>query len=149
MSLLVTLDDIKLYIGIDLDETAYDPQLRKFNSRVSNLVETSLDRTIAATTYTEYFDIYTYTTDRVVLKNLPIISVAAVTDYGSLVSSDKYKVKEESGAIVLLSQRYFTPEIESVEVTYYGGYESDDVPGGIKGIVYAIIDAIISRQGKE
>jgi len=146
MSTLVSLDEVKQRIGIDLDNTEFDGSLRSIISGTSALFEDATGCIVTAATYTEKFDIYTEYTDRVILKHNPVISVAAVTDYGSLVDSDNYAVKEE-GAIVLCCGYYFTDEIEAVEVTYYAGHTT--VPWGIKDLVLRMIDAVISRRGKE
>jgi len=148
MAELVTLNQYKSFRGIT--GVTEDPRLNVIIPSVSKLI-----RNYCGRSFTEYF-----TTDKVevftlklpvnvvFLEEIPIVSVTSVEELASqdesadyvTLASNQFKVDSYFDAIYRIegSRRYYFPEgINSVRVTYKGGYA--DTPADLK---LAIVDMI-------
>ena len=91
MSTIVTLNDIKNYLKIKLDNDAEDDRLKSISLYVSSFIESYCGRKLLANTYTEYFD---GGVASVFIDNPPIIAVHEVSHF----LGDKYSALGGPGA---------------------------------------------------
>lgn len=153
---LVALTVMKEYLGIASGNTDNDGFLNQVIEDVSDDIETSLGRSLALGTYTEYFDIPDDQVMQVFLGNFPVLNVSSVINDGSAITSGNY-VAYEFGVLKLsvngpadyrnpLDRNYFVPGDKAVTVTYYAGYTT--IPGDIQRVVKRQVSEEYALRGK-
>jgi len=130
--ILVGLTDTMGYLGLgNVAGTTQDLIVDLIN-RGSKIIESYCNRTFAAFTYTEEIDVNDEFMDTLILKQYPIISVVALTDYTTVVESNYYVVYADDGIVKLSSlyeslygyNKYFTQGYQYAKITYRAGYEA-------------------------
>jgi len=130
---LVTLEEVREYLT--LSAGVADTLLSTLITNYSGVVNSFCGRDFELNNYSEELDVEGPTEQSIKLNNLPISSVVALTDNGSLVDPDDYHVYRQ-GRISLESD-YFTEGFKKVEVSYVAGFTP--VPADIKLAVSKLI----------
>ena len=157
MVMLVGLDAFKSYAGITNTTGAEDENITAIIEGISDAVEKHCHRQFSYGSYDQYWDIQEWDETSVQVDNPPLVSVVALTDNGTLVSTDKYHVYTGKSKIALIEQtyisqhyrrdQYFTRGYRKVVATYYGGFQ--DIPKSIQLIAKRITSRIYNSAGKE
>lgn len=138
---LVTLTEVRGYLS--LSAGVADTTLQTLITNYCGVVNNFCGRDFEEKSYYEEVDIEGATEQSIKLSNVPIASVVALTDNGSLVDSDDYHVYRQ-GRISLESD-YFTEGFKKVAVSYVAGFTP--VPADIKLAVNKLI-SIDYKTGK-
>lgn len=157
---IVTLDDVKTFLGIDLSDTTNDTNLNTWISAATNWA-TYVSDAIIPTTYTE---VHSGGGPKIVLFNTPIISVSSVIEYMGTVAytladaeagtNETYSYSIDNAAAGIISRRWngfvgnFLPGVNNIVITYKAGFET--IPGDIIGYVLMDIQGLFnaSQQGR-
>lgn len=98
---VTTLSNVKLSAGIASGDTSQDALLTKLINSLSVTIETYLGRTLARTTYTEYYN--GLGRQRILLRSYPVQSVVYVKDSGTtLTENTDYYVQQQDKDIGVL-----------------------------------------------
>lgn len=116
---LFLLADAKAQLNIDSDNTDSDAELAGYVSGVTRVVERYVGAVVNRTV-TEVFD---GGRCEVLLSNIPVASVTQVTDNGTVLDADAYRVSKAGvlSRVAGPSRTLFLPGIQSVEVEYVAG----------------------------
>lgn len=131
---LISLADVKDYIGIEVKSSADDAVIVDLIDRMTARFESHCDRNFNARSYTEQYD--GEGTKYLFPKNYPIISVSSIFDdsdwsfaASTEITSTTYRIQDEI-CIVRKTGNIFTTGTQNLQVTYSGGYTS--IPADIK-----------------
>lgn len=155
MVMLTGLETFKTYAGIT--GTSEDGKITAIIEGVSDVIEKYCHRQFSYGSYDQKWDIWDFDEDTVQVDNWPIISVVALTDNGTAVSSDKYHIYKKEGIISLVEQtyisqhyrrdQYFTRGHRMVSATYFGGYQ--DIPNALQLATKMVVSRLYNNSGKE
>jgi hypothetical protein len=122
---LITLDEIKLLMGIPDTDTSQDEVLQSYITQYSDVVATICNRVFAYEEVTEIWRCTNYddtnAMKRLFVSHYPIDADATLTiqsPTGTALDPASYEIEEKSGKIELLGTCS-----EPISVTYSGGYE--------------------------
>lgn len=142
--MLVSLSDMKTYLGIPSTDTTYDSFLTSQLTLVSEVVETYCRRSFEQRTFTETF--YKDDFDRTKTLSLfhyPIISITSVEEDGVELDTDYYRLHKGTGLITRTDDYYFFSG-EEVEVVYSTGYATYPTP--IIDVVQSIVQERYNKK---
>jgi len=124
MSVLLTLSDARAVCGIPATITQHDTVLELILDGMDAKFMSKMDLPgLTQQTYDESFDIDWAGVSELLLKAYPVISVAAMTDDGTLVESDDYVVDNDTGRIELTETgAYFTVGKQTIDVQWDAGF---------------------------
>lgn len=137
MALLVTLSEMKTYLGIDSGDTTNDAFLTSQITTISDSIESYCQRVFAQTTYSETF----YGADYCPMSYLmafmfPLISVTSITEDGTLLDAANYRIHKPTGRVTRTDfGGFFCPEI--TVVVYSAGFAA--IPEPLKSVVYSLV----------
>ncbi|MEI7443268.1 MAG: head-tail connector protein [Burkholderiales bacterium] len=129
MSAFCSLSDVKSFMAIT--GTQDDPLLTSLIQAASNAMETVMNRTVAAASYTDLVD--GNGKAGMMLSNWPVISVTSVTiDGTSVPASTGYGASgyAQDENVVFLRNRVFTKGARNVSIVYQAGWAT--VPDDLK-----------------
>jgi hypothetical protein len=123
---LVSLDELKLLIGVPSTDTSQDATLQEYITQYSDVIATLCNRVFAYEEVTEIWQCVvhddTNAMTRLFLSHWPIDTTAETVQIesptGTPLDPSTYAIEERSGKIELL-QTYTEP----IFVTYWGGYD--------------------------
>jgi len=120
---LTTLAKVKAALNIPTAVTQHDDQLNDIMDEVdAEMVNWVGVTALTVNDYAETHDIDRLTSE-LRLKEWPVVSVTAMTESGSLVSSDDYYVDNEVGYIRFIdTTRFFNQGRQKVQVSYSAGH---------------------------
>lgn len=131
--MLVTLEEVKIYLGIDLADTSQDSLLSMLISSADSLAKSYCGRSFEVADYDVLLD--GTGRDSLLLPEYPVQSVTVLEVDGMAISSFYI---EPNGIIIVDSGRI--PEGKrNVHVVYRAGYEPDAVPGDLKEAVFILV----------
>ena len=161
-SSIVTLDDVKDFIGIPSSQTSRDTVLQRYIDSAT-VWATYVSDAIIPTTYTH--EVHSGGRPQIVLFNTPIISVASIIEYVSATSfytltqseagtNQTYGFSVDNAAAGIISRRWngivgdFVGGTNNVVVTYKAGFEV--IPADIVVAVLSDIQVLynLAQQGK-
>jgi hypothetical protein len=128
---LTTLNNLKLFLGINTANTDDDTLLTNLISMVSAGMENECQRTFLAANYTEYYK--GDGTNRLLVNQYPINSVASIYDdidrvWGSdtQIEAAAISISDRISGIVILEDDIFSEsdDIENIKITYNAGYST-------------------------
>lgn len=144
MKTLVTIEEVKAYLGIADTDTASDKLLQNLSVGVSAWVERYCDRQFKSDTYTEQHD--GCGLSEIQVDQYPIISVTSVHDdsergFGAdtLIATTDYVFYANTGTI-RLDGGIFTKGIQNLKVIYDAGYAK--IP---TDLAHAVVSLIADR----
>ena len=147
MANLITLSELKTRLKISTSDTTYDDLLYSIIEGSSALIEDYCGRTFSGTTtLTETFDIDNLHQYLLKVSYIPIVSVSSIVDNGDTVDSSYYYIYEETG-IIKTDTHAFTTGLQTVDVTYTGGYTTP--PTAIKEVTKVLCASLFNRAGAE
>jgi hypothetical protein len=122
---LVSLDELKVLIGVPSTDTSQDATLQEYITQYSDVIATLCNRVFAYEEVSELWQCvnhdYSNAMTRLFLSHWPIDTkneaVQLESPTGTTLDPSTYAIEEKSGKIELL-QTY----IEPIKVTYWGGY---------------------------
>lgn len=133
---LTTLDAVKSYLKIPLDQTVDDTRIEWLINACSSAIENFCRRSFGLQTYTnEEYD--GNNTRYINLLNYPVSSISQVTVNGNIITSDQYKVKSKTGVLARIGpypntftglsmsrfQTVWNRGDANILVTYIAGYD--------------------------
>jgi len=130
---LIDLEEVRQYLT--LSAGVADTMLHTLITNYCGVVNNFCGRDFELKSYNEEVDVEGSAEQSIKLDNLPISSVVALTDNGSLVDPDDYHVYRQ-GRISLESD-YFTEGFKKVSASYVAGFTP--VPADIKLAVCKLI----------
>jgi len=139
--MLVTLDDMKNYLGIPLVDTTYDAFLTEQITVISDSIENYCGRKFALGSYTQtfYYDDFRTIKKELYLFHYPVTSVTSIEENDeALVPVEDYRVANTSGKIV--KPRGFFSYAGNVEVIYEAGYAT------IPSIIQHVVKSLVSEK---
>ena len=122
---LVELADVKRWLA--LTATDQDNFLQQAINDWSGAIESRLGRVIVSATHTD--ERHHGGKLAIILRHIPVASIAEITVDGTLIDADDYTFDPDSGIIRMASGHRFCGGPGSVLVTYVAGYET--IPGDI------------------
>lgn len=144
---LLSLEELKLALGIPATDTTHDEQLGVLITRYSDLIATTCNRVFAKEEVRETWRCLG--SRRVFLSHWPALEsdIASVeSPRGAILDPASYEFEEKSGKLELFASRS-----EPVVITYTGGYDlPDDAPPTLKQVCELLIreeQAYLARLG--
>ncbi|MBW1709928.1 MAG: hypothetical protein JRG97_13320 [Deltaproteobacteria bacterium] len=137
----LTVYDLKLELGLDLNNREQDARLALMAGMVQDLWDNLTGRKWASQAYTEIQSIPDNIMTRLFLKNYPVSNLESIKIDGNrewdddieLLDAGLYSFDPETGIIYL---DIFLPEgSRTVQVKYTAGYGYDDLPASIKQLM--------------
>ena len=120
--------------------TQHDLLISTLVTVVDQLILDELDlKSADVTTYSEKFDITRSGQREVALRRVPLVSVAALTDDGSLVATADYYTTEYGQVRLIGDTDFFTTGRQKVEITYTAGFST--IPEDLKHAATLIVCA--------
>lgn len=153
---LITLDELKEYLKIDVSQTDDDEVLQALLNSASSWITGFLGRNLLKQTYVEYYD--GDGSDELLLRNHPVVSITSIyVDYlrqwasNTLVASTDYYVKKQSGIVKAFYMfGNFIRGRANVKITYVAGYLPDidktEVQGGMPHSIRLAVKRIIDHH---
>lgn len=152
--MLVTLEDMKIRLGIPDATTDHDDFLNSQITIISDTIEAYCLRKFEQASYTQtyYYDDFS---DITPLRNLlmfhyPMISLTSIEEKDSdgvvsdTLTSSSYRVHSPSGKVKRLEGAYpsswFSNGAYSVDMVYEAGYAYADIPKPIQEAVYGLVE---------
>lgn len=136
--MLVTLSDMKAYLGINEHDTAFDAFLTEQLTVISEAVENYCGRKFALGSYTQtfYYDDFRNIKKELFLFHYPVTTVTSVEENEELLTPvEEYRVAGSIGKIV--KPRGFFAYAGNVEVVYEAGYAT--IPAVIQSVVKSLV----------
>lgn len=155
---LITLDDAKGWLGIDLSNTDYDFKLITFINSSSDKIEAYLDRKLCKKEYTARID--GNRNIRFVLPNFPVSTISSIAvnpkwDFSNPVDPDNYRWSDDG--VVTLKQSLLPRGNSNMQVVYEAGYVTplssiqtgDTLPSAIKMACIEFVKYLFSLDSDE
>lgn len=142
-SCFVSLAELKDFLGIASGTTTYDSLLNLLSVQSSVAIQNYCHRDFTLTAYEDKKDIELFQ-DTILVDHFPIVSVVALTEDGTGVSSSGYKLYNKSGKLVRVYGTGYKQDWnngiekpQAVQVYYTAGYASvpDDIVLATKQLV--------------
>jgi hypothetical protein len=151
--MLVTLDDMKNYLGIPLLTTTYDVFLTQQIQTISESIEAYCRRKFEVATYTQKFYLdemvqRDQVLDTLKLFHFPLQSVISVTvkadelDAGELITD--YRINKPTGYLTRRKYYTFFSGCEIIEVIYSSGFTA--IPTPITNAVYSLVSERYNKK---
>lgn len=130
-STIVTLNDMKSFLGIPSTQTGKDTLLENLLDSYNDMIEDYLGVTCINSSYTEVYD--GDGADTLFVKHYPIVSVTSLSIDGDIISSSDYKIYSKEGYI-RYTEGVFTKDFKNVSIIYTAGYgaSANDVSNVLK-----------------
>lgn len=137
--MLVSLADMKIYLGIASDDTSYDAFLTEQLTLVSEVVEAYCRRKFVAANYeqTYYGDEYC-SSKKLQTFHYPLIEIGSITEDGEDVSEDDFRVHLSSGTLTRTSGYFFSGDVTIV--SYEAGYADGEIPTAVLQVVKTVVE---------
>jgi uncharacterized phiE125 gp8 family phage protein len=128
---LTTLNNLKLFLGINTANTDDDTLLTNLISMVSADIENECQRTFLATNHTEYYK--GDGTSQLLVKQYPVNSVTSIYDdtdrvWGSdtQIDATEISISDRIGGLIILEDDIFSEsdDVENIKITYNAGYST-------------------------
>lgn len=147
--MLVSLNDMKNYLGIPLVDTTYDQFLTDQLELISDILEAYCRRKFLSASYTQTFyrDEFNEDTQRLrqlILFHYPLTSITSVTADGELVTADLYRFNESGILMRVDGSDWKHMFCEDLVVEYTSGYA--DTPSIIKNVVFTLVSERYNKK---
>lgn len=146
---MVTLEDVKGFLGIELSNTSHDSFLLSQISVVSDSVEGYCNRKFKLGTYAQFFYREDFHTPvyRIPLHNFPIVSLVSIEEADSDDSLNwnvinNYRLHKETGT--LSSNEAFFRSGKILKITYSSGFAV--IPPLISHVIFSIVEERFNRK---
>lgn len=159
-TMLVTLDEMKTYLGIDLVNTDSDVFLTREIGIISEAIELFCNRKFFAADYIQnfYIDDHIGINERqkLYLASFPLQSITSVKeivedDSGSseiILSANQFRTNKSSAKIQRISNgrvdNWFSSTYNKIEITFNAGLSL--IPETVKNVVYALVSERYSKD---
>ena len=149
--MLVTLDAMKNYLGIDPADTSQDQFLTDQINLISSTVENYCRRKFESSSYVQTFYYSDFSGDKeLFMFHYPVSAVSSVKEITdsipaveNIVDPSEYRIKKESGSIKRIysgiPSNWFMnlDSIGKIEISYTAGYSS--IPLEIQSVVFSLV----------
>jgi len=148
--MLATLDEVKDWLGIPLDNTEYDDTIQMIMDSTEQSIYNYCDTEFELTTIAnEVLD--GNSSDTIIPRYWPVNSVSEIKwgtkpdgSDGVVIDSDYYQVKDDS----VILQNFVTPfERSTISISYTYGY--DGVPPDVKLAFIQCVEAVYRRKSRK
>lgn len=141
MSMLVSLADMKTYLGIT--DNSQDAFLTNQILVISDAIEAYCKRVFPVRTYTENFYYSDYQLSKTLYTYMyPIISVISINEDATLVEAADYRINKPIGLITKPTGSFYAAE--DTVVIYTAGYV--DIPPIIQSVVYSLVSERYNKK---
>jgi hypothetical protein len=151
--MLVSLDDMKNYLGIPLNNTSHDAFLTQQITTISEAIEAYCRRKFSVATYNQTFYLdemieLDQVLDTIKLYHFPVNSVTSVTlkeddsDPGTALT--EYRINKPTGYIVNKKYRNLFCGGNQIEVVYSAGFSV--IPTPITNAVYSLVSERYNKK---
>ena len=145
---LVTLDEVKDFYGKVGSTSKDDDLLEDIITRISNVIESYINKNILSRSYTEYYD--GLGVSNLLTNQYPIISIDSIYEdntwvwgSNSTVGSTDYRIHEDGNRVVFLT--VLGKGTQNIKIVYTAGYAA--VPNDIKQVcITEVIRTYKNRQ---
>lgn len=142
--MLVTLAEMKSYLGVQTSDTSHDTFLTEQINLISDVIEAYTRRVFSSASYAQTF----YRTDfdqthELSLFHFPLVSVTSIVEDGTTLDSSLYRINKPTGIITRPDSYFFSCPVETV-VTYTAGYAA--IPSPIKSVVYTLVQERYNKK---
>lgn len=145
----ITLEELKIELGISFDTDKYDSFLNRKISSVTNSIKRYCQRDFESAERTQTVN---FPKNFIYLDEFPVSSVASVVVDGVTLESSQYLADSESGLLYLLDEsgyqkdwKDYSGPPKQVVITYTAGYSS--IPDEIKDIVFSLCTSAFMKIG--
>lgn len=139
--MLVTLAEMKAYLGIPTGTTTYDAFLTQQIALVSEAIEGYCGRKFEDATYTQTFykEDYELNKNEILLYHYPVLSIVSIVDGDEPITD--YKIHYPTGFISKKEGLFFN---DTIEVEYTAGYTT--IPVVITSVVYSLVEQSYNKK---
>lgn len=139
--MLVSLSDMKAYLGIPSGTTTYDTFLTQQLNVVSDAVEGYCGRKFEDATYTQTFykEDYEQNKNEILLYHYPVISIISIVDGDDPIT--EYKIHYPTGYLSRKDGLFFN---DTIEIEYTAGYAT--VPSTVLHVVYSVVEQNYNKK---
>lgn len=139
--MLVSLADMKAYLGIPSGTTTYDTFLTQQLNVVSDAVEGYCGRKFEDASYTQTFykEDYELNKNEILLYHYPVISITSIKDGDTPITD--YKLHYPTGYLSRKDGLFFN---DTIEVEYTAGYAT--VPSTVLHVVYSVVEQNYNKK---
>jgi hypothetical protein len=145
--MLVTLNDMKNFLGIALGDTTYDAFLTLQLQLISDAVEGYCKRKFAQASYTQEFYLGDVSySNQLPLYHFPLIGAPVVNEVDEAGNNSlvvDYRYHANSGVLTKSHGRFFNTA-NKVEVQYTAGYAT--IPALIQNVVYSLVQERYNKK---
>ena len=148
---LVSLDDMKEYLGLTDTDADRDNQIGYLLTIVSEFANTYTKRTLREAEHTEWHD--GTGSDVLRLDNYPVSAVhSLIIDYvgfdsTEVVETDEYRLDASRGMVVY---EFVWPRgTRNIKAVYTAGYTLSDVPYDLRGAVFEFVAQLWQRRSEK
>lgn len=143
--MLVTLAEMKTYLGIATANTANDTFLTSQITMISAAIELYCRRVFASATYAQTFYVNDYPKTRYLeMFHYPIVSVTSVVEDGVTMDTADYRINKPAGVLTKVPGTSHFLWADITVVTYVAGYAT--IPEVIKHVVYGIVEERYNKK---
>jgi len=160
--MLVTLDEMKTYLGIPTLTTTYDTFLTEQINIISAAIENYCGRKFNEASYTQTYyrsDFYDgYSLDSLFLYHYPLTTITSVTeiersdavDSSTVLTAEDYRAHYESGEFRRLCEGmvrtwfYGLSQNSRIEIAFDAGYAA--IPYELKSITYSLVEERYNKK---
>lgn len=141
--MLVTLDDMKTYLGIATSNTDSDAFLTSDLTLMSEAVEAYCQRVFSQANYTQiyYYQDYSFGM-QLETYHFPVISVTSITEGTDLLDPSYYRVHKPTGLITRNTSAFFLGQ--DTTVVYSAGYAT--IPTPIQSVIKSLIEERYNKR---
>lgn len=143
--MILTVNDLKPFLGVSLTDTAGDTVLLDALTKAYKNAEQFCGRTFDyAASITEYIS-RGKTIKEVRVKRLPIVSVTSLTiNETDLVADEDYYLDDLPNGVITLENSWSIPDVRAVKIVYAGGWSSTTFPEDLKRAIF--MDVIRNKR---
>ncbi len=141
--MLVTLSDMKAYLGIPSGNTSYDSFLTEQLTLLTDVITAYCRRNFESATYVQTF----YRDENPESKYLnlfqfPVISITSIEEDGVTLDPYNYRTNKPTGIITAIEHKFFCAK--ETEVTYVAGFAT--IPTPIQSVVKSIVQERYNKK---
>lgn len=141
--MLVTLSEMKAYLGIQTANTSNDAFLTEQLTLLSDVVEAYCRRKFLSASYVQTYYCSDYIPNQLINTfHFPLLAVTSITEDGDTVDPTLYRIHYPTGQITKqFGCFYFAKE---TVVTYTAGFATTPTP--IKSVIYALVQERYNKK---
>jgi len=148
MTMLVSLSDVRAYLGISALNTTMDVWLTEQIEVISDTIEVYCGRMLVAadSTQTFYEDEFDRDKNELTLANYPVNSLTGIYEVDSSSTLLNYRFHKQTGKVIPDEGNSFFNHSDTIIVYYNAGYTT--TPNPIKSVVYSLVEERYAKKNQ-